>query len=76
VINGIVSEPVKNVRTLAELSSSIDTFYLKNDNIIKPVMIHFKPSVSFYLNTNCNPLELISLQYRIALLQKKYQLLH
>jgi len=71
VINGIVSEPVKNVRTLAELSSSIDTFYLKNDNIIKPVMIHFKPSVSFYLNTNCNPLELISLQYRIALLQKK-----
>lgn len=65
-------ETMEHASTLPEICIALDKYILhNNDNIIKPILIHFKPSIEFYLHTKCNPLELVSLQYRIALIQQK-----
>ena len=65
-------ETMEHASTLPEICIALDKYILhNNDNIIKPILIHFKPSIEFYRQTKCNPLELVSLQYRIALIQQK-----
>lgn len=63
--------PLSTASTLSQVCSSLDKFMLETQNIVKkPLIVHFKPSVAFWLGTNCNPLNLVSLQYRLALIQK------
>lgn len=65
-------ETLEHSSTLSEICIALDKFILLNtDNVMKPILIHFKPSVEYYLRTNNNPLDLVSLQYRIALIQQK-----
>jgi|SaaInlStandDraft_6_1057023.scaffolds.fasta_scaffold06459_1 ATP-dependent protease ClpP protease subunit len=62
------SPTLLNAYTLSELCISLDTYILnQKNNIIKPLLIHLKPS-SGYL---CNPLNIISLNYRLSLIQQK-----
>ena len=62
---------LQDCSSLSEICMSLDKFILSTTDVRKPLLIHFKPSVEFYLFTNCSPIELISLQYRLALIQKK-----
>ena len=65
------SLPLSQSNTLPDICAGLDKFMLNNMTNKKPLLIHFKPSISNYMNTNCDPLELVSLQYRIALIQTK-----
>ena len=65
-------ETMEHASSLPEICIALDKYILhNNDNVIKPILIHFKPSSGIYRQTRCNPLELVSLQYRMALIQQK-----
>ena len=58
---------ILNSNSLSEICISLDKYILCNKNsIIKPLLIHFKPDIMKYSNST----DLVSLQYRIALIQK------
>ncbi len=64
------SSSIQNTHSLNDLCIALDSIFLmkKNSNI-KPIIVHFKP-FSYELFANANPLELVSLNYRLAQIQK------
>ena len=58
---------LQEVRTLYSLSILLDNLFLINKNNVKPIIIHFSPQMNDY----SNPINLIQLNYRIALIQKR-----
>jgi len=62
------SPTLLNAYNLVDLCMSLDTYILnQKNNIIKPLLIHFKPSNSY----SSDPLSVITLNYRLSLIQKK-----
>jgi hypothetical protein len=67
ISNNEYAPTLLNSKDLSEICMSLDKYVLdKKNSIIKPLLIHFKPDGMLY----SNPLDLISLNYRIALIQK------
>jgi ATP-dependent protease ClpP protease subunit len=71
VVNSEFAQPLTNAIGLTSICVSLDTHILQSSNILQPLLIHFKPSVSSYMSTESNPMGIISLLYRIALIQTK-----
>ena len=71
ITSEVFSSSIQNTHSLNDLCIALDSIFLmkKNSNI-KPIIIHFKP-FSYGLSTNTNPLELVSLNYRLAQIQKR-----
>jgi hypothetical protein len=67
--NSSNSNTLSGSYSLHDICKSLDKF--SQTNIAKPLIVHFRPSVSFWLFTNCNPLSLVPLQYRLSLIQRK-----
>jgi ATP-dependent protease ClpP protease subunit len=66
------SPTLLNAYNLVDLCMSLDTYILnQKNNIIKPLLIHFKPSSGYY----SDPLSVITLNYRLSLIQKKIPLI-
>lgn len=59
---------LQEVTTLYSLSILLDNLFLINKDNVKPIIIHFAPSIYKYYS---NPLELIQLNYRLAMIQKR-----
>jgi len=64
---GNISE-ITNLNNLCVLLDN--NFLIKKDNV-KPIIIHFKPTMTTALIADSNPLELIQLNYRLAMIQKR-----
>lgn len=56
---------------LYNLSIILDNNFLIKKNNVKPIIIHFKSSYEFVMDARSNPLELIQLNYRLAMIQKR-----
>ena len=61
-----LENPPHIANSLPQLCVLLDSILLQKSKVIKPILLHFKPSYG-----NMSPLQLVSLQYRIALVQKK-----
>lgn len=72
VINGNnFSGYISEIKGLYNLSILLDNnFLIKKDNI-KPIIIHFKSVNHYSIFSYSNPLELIQLNYRLAMIQKR-----
>jgi hypothetical protein len=70
ITSEVFSSSIQNTHSLNDLCIALDSIFLmkKNSNV-KPIIIHFKP-FSYGLFSNANPLELVSLNYRLAQIQK------
>jgi ATP-dependent protease ClpP protease subunit len=72
VVNGSSSSSsLQYCKSLYDLSILLDNLFLIKKDNVKPIIIHFKPKVNFSIYANANPLELIQLNYRLALIQKR-----
>ena len=61
------SPTLSTANILPEICMALDKFVLGNRDIIKPILVHFKPS----LYPKMSVPNVISLHYRLALIQKK-----
>ena len=72
VINGKNSyNSIQSSLSLYDLSILLDNLFLIKKDNVKPIVIHFKPTYDWALFANANPLELIQLNYRLAMIQKR-----
>ena len=62
---------ISEIKDLNNLCILLDNnFLIKKDNI-KPIIMHFKPKFISYMHSTLNPLDLIQLNYRLAMIQKR-----
>ena len=71
IVNGKNFYNYEGVKSLYDLSIMLDNLFLIKKDNVKPIIIHFKPIDNFVLYANANPLELIQLNYRLAMIQKR-----
>lgn len=61
----------QEAKSLYDLSIILDNLFLIKKDNVKPIILHFKPISEWALYANANPLELIQLNYRLAMVQKR-----
>lgn len=71
IVNGKNFYNYEGVKSLYDLSIMLDNLFLIKKDNVKPIILHFKPISEFALYANANPLELIQLNYRLAMVQKR-----
>ena len=63
------------ISDINNLCISLDNLFLVKKEDAKPIIIHFKPSLNWALYANANPIELLNLNYRLAMIQKRLPLI-